>query len=335
MVRAKNNILRDSPNNKYDLSTYSGLTAASIGQFGARFAELSVLSCVLGICSAYLVFIASTVKTLIPLVSAADPTQNFLVVCITPLMIALALIRNMSGLSFISLLGNFAVVLGMSCVGLHGFTATGATVSLASIPTWVGGNLAAAYGSIAFLFFVHFTLMPVDDAMRNRKEFMPAATKGFIFCAIISAAFGLMGAACFGPNVNSVVITHLEGTLISVIVKMLLCLNLLFTVPMASRGAFGIIEGWFPNMAVVGKNLLRIGFISTATLTATCIPSFGQLLGLVGGVSLTALTLVFPPLMLFTTDTKDEVSMYEFICGFLMALAGVAIMAVNIAGALA
>ena len=172
---------------------------------------------------------------------------------------------------------------------------------------WESSKLAAAYGSIAFLFFVHFTLMPIDDAMRDRKEFMPAATKGFLASAAISTLFGIVGACAFGTGVNSVVITHLEGTILSYIVKTLLCFNLLFTVPMAARGAFGIIEGFFPSLPVLAKNFLRIAFICTAAITATCIPSFGSLLGLVGGVSLTALTLVFPPLMLLTTDTKDEV----------------------------
>jgi hypothetical protein len=46
---------------------------------------------------------------------------------------------------------------------------------------------------------------------------------------------------------------------------------------------------------------MRTAFVVLAAICGVCIPSFGKLLGLVGGVSCTALTMIFPPIMLLST----------------------------------
>jgi len=46
---------------------------------------------------------------------------------------------------------------------------------------------------------------------------------------------------------------------------------------------------------------MRTVFVVLAAVCGVAIPSFGKLLGLVGGVSCTALTMIFPPIMLLST----------------------------------
>lgn len=99
-----------------------------------------------------------------------------------------------------------------------------------------------AFGSVAFLFFVHFTMPPIEASMAKPDRFLAAATKGFTFSVIVSTLFGAVGALYFGPSVNSVVIAMLQGQGIVVAVKLLLCLNLLCTFPVVVGGAFQILE---------------------------------------------------------------------------------------------
>merc|ERR1711924_545407 len=49
---------------------------------------------------------------------------------------------------------------------------------------------------------------------------------------------------------------------------------------------------------------MRSAFVALAAFCAVSIPSFGRLLGLVGGVCCSALTIFFPPLMLLRVDSR-------------------------------
>jgi hypothetical protein len=71
------------------------------------------------------------------------------------------------------------------------------------------------------------------------------------------------------------------------------------------------VMGGADNMSAPLIYGLRSAFVILAAWSAIAIPSFGKLLGLVGGVSCTALTLIFPPLMLFATDKVRIFSMRD------------------------
>jgi hypothetical protein len=72
-------------------------------------------------------------------------------------------------------------------------------------------RFSPAFGSVAFLFFVHFTMPPIEWSMAQPKEFFNSAAKAFAGSTIVAAAFGALGAAAFGAGVSSVVITMMSG----------------------------------------------------------------------------------------------------------------------------
>lgn len=93
-------------------------------------------------------------------------------------------------------------------------------------------------------------------------------------------------------------------------VKLLLCVNLMLTFPIVCRSAFLIIEGLFERggtaLSGLQQKALRSAFVVAATVLATSVPSFGALLSLVGGVSLSIITLVFPAaIALYAKDPKS------------------------------
>jgi proton-coupled amino acid transporter len=260
------------------------------------------LACCFGICSAYLVFVASTLATVFP----AAGGQNALVWAITPAMVLLAWMRSMAGVSIMALVGNVSVAAGMAFTGWFSLQQPS---QLAALPLAAPAGFGSYFGSVAFLFFIHFTLPAIQAAMAAPARFMPAVWKGFGLCAAVGASFGALCAASFGPSVSSVVITHLGATPLSTAVKLLLCVNLLFTFPIVCRSAFLVVEtllqrarGGAP-LGGLSQKALRTSFVLLASLVATSVPSFGQLLSLVGGISLSLISLVFPPLiLLLATD---------------------------------
>ena len=292
------------------VSSYTGLVEASLGRVWGRAAEVMNLACCFGICSAYLVVVASTLASVVPhgSLGAASPAalQNSLVWAITPPMVGLAWLRSMAGVSLMAMLGNASVVLGM---GFVAWFSTTQPWRAAALPLWAPHTFGSYFGSVAFLFFIHFTMPAIEAAMAQPARFMAVATQGFGICAAVGCAFGALGAAAFGPGVSSVVITQLGSTSLATAVKLLLCVNLLFTFPIVCRSAFLIIETLFERAGVALSTLqtraLRAAFVVLASTVATSVPSFGALLNLVGGVSLSLISLVFPPCILLLARTPQ------------------------------
>lgn len=232
---------------------------------------------------------------------------------------------QMSGLSLISLLGNVSVVTGMGFVTYYASTLGS---SLALLPMWNPATFPMWFGSVAFLFFCHFNLPGVESAMTDRAKFSAASLKGFSFCAVLAMVFGTVGAVAFGPGVASNVITDLRGTGLVIIVKLLLCFNLLATFPVVCRTAFVTIEKFAKlgglTLGTWSSNAVRTVYVIAAGLTAIAIPSFGKLLGVVGGFCCTMLTCMFPPMMLLAASKrtgKELDTVTRVACYATMALA--------------
>lgn len=323
MQRAKAIVLAKDASVQKLTESYAGLAIATIGPIGGKLAQLMVLTCCFGISSAYLVFVASTLVTVLQPMGYLW-SQNQLITAITPVMVLLSWMRSFSGVSLISLFGNISVVVGMIAVLVY---ASGLGFNPGAIPTMNLAGFPAAFGSVAFLFFVHFTMPPIEAAMERPKNFYSSAKTAFIISCVVSAVFGIVGASCFGPSVPSVVITAMKGAGAVAFVKLLLCTNLLCTFPIVTRGAFQILEefmGGEENLADPVIYGTRTLFVCAAAYCAIAIPSFGKLLGLVGGVCCTALTMTFPPLMILCASyaNKKKLAFWECVVLFQILFAG-------------
>ena len=314
------------------LATYSNIAAASMGSVGGTVCDAMICVTCFGICSAYIVFMATTLATVLqPSIPAA--TQNALVGALAPPMVLLSWIRDLNRLSFTSLLGNVSVAVGMSFVMFVALSQP----TFAAVPLSVPSSFTSIFGSVAFLFFIHFTLPEIEHNMAEKPKFVGAVLKAFLITGTFSAVFGAVGAVGFGPGVSSVVVAMLEGSIAAVVVKLLLVFNLAFTFPVVCRAAFLVLESYFPSVSATGFRVLRMGFVLFAAYCGVAVPSFGRLVGLVGGVCCTALTITLPPLMLLkaSADAKGRgqpalVGAPEAAALWAVCLVGLGIMALTV-----
>merc|ERR1719161_3490723 len=243
---------------------------------------MTVFTC-FGICASYMVFMAATLADVVSM------SQIRLVAHLTPVMMSLSWLRDLSYVSVTSALGNVSVYSGMAFVAFVALQRMGAaaTSPLAAFPAGIAWAHPAAafsiFGSVAYLFFIHFTLPEIESSMREK----------------------LRG--------SSVVVTELAASPAATTVKVLLVLNLLFTFPVVGRAAFTTLEREMCKVSGVAQSddlngpavlAMRSAFVALAAFCAVSIPSFGRLLGLVGGVCCSALTIFFPPLMLLRVDSR-------------------------------
>jgi len=230
LVAAQDVVVSNNTASESDVSTYAGLTKVALGAFGENLNKtLNVVTC-FGITVSYLLFISETAVAMFPAATAATITKVQAVSAITPLVLGLSWIRNMAGVNIISLVGTCSVALGMLVCAVSAATKISMPASLAAIPVANVAAFPGFFGTVAFLFFIHFTLFGIQQGMPQKEKFLGAASKAFVLSAIVGGIFGIICAVGFGPNVSSVVITMLEGP-IGVFVKGLLCVKPVVHVP--------------------------------------------------------------------------------------------------------
>lgn len=292
-----------------DVATYAGLTKQAMGSVGDVVCRvMNVVTC-FGITISYLIFIAETCKVVVPaLVGAgpfgAAPTTASMLQLIAPAMIGLSWLREMSGVAVISAVGTASVVIGMLVTTID---ALGNPLQIAALPTWNFAAFPGFFGTVAFLFFIHFTLFGIKEAMPQPDKFFPAAVKAFTGAAAIAAVFGIAGAVGYGTSVSSVVVTMLSGPS-GIAVQLLLCLNLMSTYPIMAQSALRICEDLFKgksgSVATPTSIGVRTAFTAGALWTAANVPNFGVVLGYVGGVCCSILSLVLPATILYIAQNK-------------------------------
>ena len=289
-----------------EVATYAGLTERAMGAVGDTTCRvMNVVTC-FGITVSYLIFIAETLKVVAPTFGyVGTPTTAAMLTLVGPLIIGLSWLREMSGVAVISAVGTASVLIGM---GVTMAVALGNPLQFGALPVSNFAAFPGFFGTVAFLFFIHFTLFSIKEAMPRPEKFFSAATKAFTSAAAIAFVFGVVGAAGFGANVSSVVVTMLSGP-VGVAVQLLLCLNLLSTYPIMAQSALRISENIFADktsgtVATPVSLGVRTAFTAAALWTAANVPNFGVVLGYVGGVCCSILSLVLPATILYLAQKK-------------------------------
>ena len=302
LVRAQDTLIDNKVVSGYEqVQTYAGLTGAALGPAGDVLCKaLNVITC-LGISVGYIIFVSDTLISVLPAETQLSFSTARMIITSLPLWVALSWQRSFKGVNLISLLGTCSVAIGMAWVTAVALANPNIAQNAAAIPMAVPGAFSGFFGTVAFLFFIHFTLFSVQEAMPDRRRFVPAVSKAFGVAMIVSALFGVICAWGFGPGVKSVVITMLDGAA-GTAVKALLCVNLLFTFPLMARSSLNICEqfvggGKEPNLPT--SLVTRAAFVSSAAGLACVVPNFGAVLGYVGGFCCCAMTLAMPPVILY------------------------------------
>ena len=218
--------------------TYLDVAQRILGDEAARLASVAVVACSLGVSTAYLDFIRCMAKSLFPLVAAEYGSGVFLVP-VLPIIIALCLLRSYRLLSLTALIGDVSIFLGALCVISYGLSSVSGAAAVPSSSSTPDAFSAADYllkpstfplflSTAAFLFCVHFFILPIEANMQHPAHFPRSVRHSFLVTALFNAAFGSIGLLCFRQP-SSVVLDNIVGGLWVWSVKLLLCLDMLFS----------------------------------------------------------------------------------------------------------
>jgi amino acid permease len=220
-----------------------------------------VMATSLGVCAVYVIFISSQLQEII---TGLATTSLLEIGCmLSPFIIGLALLRSFKYLVFTSILGDVAVLVGLvgtlfigfsngikaspfkpvpaslHSVNYYSMNAT-SNSTLEYLPSVNWSTLPEAAGSIAFLFCIHVVVLPVSQSLRGvtvktqQKDFKCVIAASYISITLANAAFGAVCVCLFGLETQGNVLKNLasSGTYptLVLIIRILLCIDLLFTV---------------------------------------------------------------------------------------------------------
>ena len=310
-------------------TSYVALTELALGGNVSKLVFTLTLAASLGVCSTYIVFVGQTLASL-----SADEVSNNVVHMIAPnvdertweiitagTVYPLSLIRNYGVFAFTSALGVTAVLGGIATTLVYGVLidpglgiveALSAVTELKMWPDSIADAFGGSFGTIAYLFCVNFLTFPIINSMKNAEdEYSGAVSSAVAVIWVVNVVFALICLSFYGDSTQDLVLQNLNNGPYLSALKILLCIDLLFTFPVVFSSGRQILENSILgdtsnnslDMNGDEENELSLA-LSRAAITAgavgTCfglsqLGGFGTVANLVGGLAQGTLAFIVPP----------------------------------------
>lgn len=293
-----------------------------------------IISTSITVCSAYIDFIASLYPEILQYyINQLHLNLLLAIWAMLPVILPLVLLRDYQKLSFTTGFGDICVLGGLIIVliyGVYNCNITSNVKSMSNQDIYLKVESFTSFmGRVSFLFAIHIVVLPILQNMKDRRTFPSVIIVSYSIISIGNVLFGAVGfivfanAMCYdgitaiGPCSN--ILHNLQqGTVLNVL-KLLICFDLLFTVPLVLAAArelleHSILQFLSPTVDTNSSNIihsclpidsaqhrisfaLRISLGLLLLLISSIIPQFGRLVGLIGGVFNALMGFVFPPLL--------------------------------------
>merc|ERR1712157_272591 len=183
-------------------------------------------------------------------------------------------------------------------------------------PSSIQAAFGESFGTVAFLFCINFLTFPIMNSMKEPKEYKDAVPYAVWGTAIFNIVFAALCVGFYGENTADLVLSNLgNGTYLSAL-KILLCIDLLFTFPIVFSSGRQILENVLLDESgkEEGEETMSLA-LSRAAITggavATCfglsqVGGFGVVANLVGGVAQGTLAFIIPPAITISLQRRAE-----------------------------
>jgi proton-coupled amino acid transporter len=165
---------------------------------------------------------------------------------VAAILYPLSLIRNYSVFAFTSALGVFAVMGGILITlasGIYVDPGGGLAIAIEAIeslrmwPESLANAFGGSFGTIAYLFCVNFLSFPTMNSMREPEKFGCAVGWAVSVVWIVNVIFAILCLGFYGDATQDLVLTNLDNGPYLSALKLLLCIDLLFTFPIVLENA--------------------------------------------------------------------------------------------------
>jgi len=276
------------------LPTYVELGTHCFGPWVGGLIWVGVVATILGVCGVYLDFIGHELNVI---TNNAVSQKGFMLLCAIPL-IFLSWLRSLKYLVHTSLVGDVAVTSGIISVLIYGIVTAKHVENPFHMP-FINSTFADFFGQCVFLFAIHVVILPISQSMEEPALFPKVANGSFTLIVIVNGIFGFVGYLLYGANTKGLVIDNVSGPL-GTVVKILLCFDLFFTVPIVLTAPRELIEGaimtrWGENNEFWKRNFIRTMTVCLFVVISLAVPNINNLATLVGCVVSPLMGFILPP----------------------------------------
>jgi len=259
---------------------------------------------VLGVCMVYLILCNQLINNFI------GPMSDLVVEPITIMGSFLAVVSWMPSLrkiSFMSLVGDAALVVAMVCVIIYGFKYYYPFKPLDSYVQFGTTTIMGFYGPVVFLYAIHMLVVPLHNEMANPALFERTLDISLITVVISNGTFAMLAYLLFDthiPQRDAITAALVTDYLyLNKIMDVALVVDLTFTFSVIFVAGRDVVEkslGWKMADTSLRTHLKRMAV--RTTMVAICIigavflhKSFGPLVDFISGLTMSPLCFVLPP----------------------------------------
>ncbi|KAL9187108.1 hypothetical protein ACHAXT_010828 [Thalassiosira profunda] len=321
-------------------SSYVELAEVSLGENAAKVVFGLTLAASLGVCSTYIVFVGQTLASL-----SADGISNNIVHALAPDMdetrweiftaatvFPLSLVRNYGVFAFTSALGVTAVLGGILVTLAYGVLVDPgggigeALAAVSHLKMWsdsFSDAFGGSFGTIAYLFCVNFLTFPIINSMQDAKRDWDGAVSSAVAVIwTVNVVFAIICLGFYGEQTQDLVLANLDNGPYLSALKILLCVDLLFTFPVVFSSGRQILENALidPGQTEGEEEGAASLALSRAAVTGgavtTCfalsqVGGFGVVANLVGGVAQGTLAFIIPPAIAVALSRRKSIGGFD------------------------
>ncbi|EKX46948.1 hypothetical protein GUITHDRAFT_86572 [Guillardia theta CCMP2712] len=289
---------------------------AACGRTGHVLVEFCVVLSQMGFCCAYLIFVGENMyKYVKPYVVKEDNV----IWAIVPGISLLCWIPSLDILAPFSLFAVLLIFSGLITVAWNSMPLFGTGPD---VQEYIPSTMPIFVGMAIYAFEGIGLAIPIENSMKHPESFPFVWVLGMVIVTITYITFGAFCYSCYGDEVPSIITMVLPDDLVSFLVKLGLCIALLFTYPIAIYPVFEIVEeGWcwrflrapppevLPGHHAVSlqegvsensflwkRRLTRVVLVMITATAAVVIPDFSIVMAFIGSVPSNIMAFVLPTL---------------------------------------
>ncbi|GMS81574.1 hypothetical protein PENTCL1PPCAC_3749, partial [Pristionchus entomophagus] len=154
-----------------------------------------------------------------------------------------------------------------------------------------------AYGTIMFAYGGHDCFPTFQHDMKKPQDFSKSVIVGYIIIIIMYLPVAVYGYIVYGGSLTSGSVNHsISASQLGQAVNILITLHVIFTEIIVISPLTLTLEELFriPNKFGIGRVILRTIIMIAVLFMALSIPKFGPIVDLIGGSSVTLITMILP-----------------------------------------
>lgn len=284
-----------------------------------------VLTCMLqlGFCCVYFMFLSVTIQKL-----AGALDSRLWMVIVLPLVLATAMVRDVSKLSYLTSIGNAILILGFVIIyqylGRHLKNPVRLPFSNSA------QNILIAFGQMVYAFEGIAVILPIEKRMKDKESFPWVMRVTAALIIVLYTTFGIIGYFTFGSKTAATITLNLPKLAVYDALQGMFAIVIYVTYPVQFFVAVDIfkplLEERFDNKHILtAEYVLRVMLVLITFFLAITIPQLDNFMALIGSFCGALVALVLPPILhslCFYNEGLTRWHLYINICITLFGIFG-------------